>query len=188
VHGKPEEPTRFTIRAEKAPNRRGVEAVLKHYQGGVVSYDAVVQKLARGELDGLYVLNADPEAAFLTELAEQAGSLKLLVVQDLLASPLSDKAQFVLAGSAWAEKDGTFVNHAGLAQAIHRGLRGPAESRQDGRILWDLNQRHGLFHAATIRQELAGEIAELAALSLGDLGEQGVRLGTTGAPAELQPA
>ncbi len=184
IHGRPQEPTRFTIRAEKAPNRRGVEAVLKHYQGSVVSYDAVVQKLARGELDGLYMLNADPEATFLGELAEQSGSLKLLVVQDLLASPLSEKAQFVLAGSAWAEKDGTFVNHAGLAQAIHRGLRGPGESRPDGRILWDLNQRQGLFHAATIRQELAGEIAELSALIPGELGEQGVALGA----AELQPA
>ncbi|HVJ87697.1 MAG TPA: 2Fe-2S iron-sulfur cluster-binding protein, partial [Caulifigura sp.] len=29
VHGKPVQPVKFTIRAEKAPNRRGVEAVLK---------------------------------------------------------------------------------------------------------------------------------------------------------------
>ena len=39
---------------------------------------------------------------------------------------------------AWAEKEGTFVNHKGLAQAIHRGLRGPEGSRPDGRG----SQRH----------------------------------------------
>lgn len=189
IHGKPMEPTRFTIRAEKAPNRRGVETALRHYQGSVIPFDEILQRLNRGELDGLYVLNADPEATFLAELAEKAASLKLLVVQDLLASPLTEKAHFVLAGSAWAEKDGTFVNHAGLAQAIRRGMRGPGDSRPDGRILWELNERKGMFHPATIRQELAGEIAEFAPLILGDLGDHGVMTGTVSEPAtKLQPA
>lgn len=192
LQGQPKETVRFTIRAEKAPNRRGVETILKHHQKAVVAFDAIVQKLSRGELDGLYVLNADPESTVTTELADKAASLKLLVVQDLLASSLSDKAQFVLAGAAWAEKDGTYVNHAGLAQALHRGLRGPGESRPDGRILWELNQRKGLFHAATLLQEIAGEIAEFGALSTGDLGEHGVMSGPA-APSvvptkQLQPA
>ena len=39
--GQPREPVRFTIRAEKCPNRKGVEAVLKHFQGGLVSFDDV---------------------------------------------------------------------------------------------------------------------------------------------------
>ena len=166
--------------------------MLRHFQGDVVSYEALLQKLERKELDGLYVLNADPEATFLADLAAKTASLKLLIVQDLLASPLSDQAHFVFAGTAWAEKDGTFINHQGLAQAIHRGLRGPGDSRPDGRILWDLNQRTGLFHPATIRRELAGEIPELAPLILGDLGEQGVMLESAAAnaskKAELQPA
>jgi NADH-quinone oxidoreductase subunit G len=185
VHGKPMEPTRFTIRAEKAPNRRGVEAVLRHYQGSLIAYDEILQRLNRGELDGLYVLNADPEATFLVELAEKSASLRLLIVQDLLASPLTEKAHFVLAGSAWAEKDGTFVNHAGLAQALRRGLRGPGDSRPDGRILWELNERKGMFHPATIRQELAGEIAEFAPLILGDLGDHGVMTGTVPEPVPI---
>src|SRR5205823_5503681 len=33
--GKPAGPVKFTIRAEKCPNRRGVEAILKHFQGEV---------------------------------------------------------------------------------------------------------------------------------------------------------
>lgn len=189
IRGNPAEPTRFTIRAEKAPNRRGVEAVLRHYQGEVVAFESIAAKLQKGELFGLYVLNGDPEVVFPANFVEKAKSLKLLVVQDLLQSALTAAAHFVLAGAAWAEKDGAYVNHAGLAQAIRRGLRGPGDARPDGRILWDLNQRAGLFHAATLRQELAAEIPEFAALAVGDLGEQGVMLTATTDPTkQLQPA
>ena len=87
----------------------------------------------------------------------------------------------------WAEKDGAFVNHAGLAQPIVRGLRGPGDARPDGRILWELAGRTGLFRAAAVRQEIAKEIAAFAALSAGDLGDHGVSLTTSPAPvAERQ--
>ena len=78
------------------------------------------------------------------------------------------------------------MNHNGLAQAIHRGLRGPEGSRPDGRILFELSGRSGLFHAASLRQEIASQIPELAALSVGDLGEFGVSLNSA-AKTELQP-
>ena len=38
---KPEEPVKFTIRAEKAPNRVGVEAVLKQLQGEVIPFASI---------------------------------------------------------------------------------------------------------------------------------------------------
>src|SRR5205807_6606795 len=37
--GKPTGPVKFTIRAEKCPNRRGVEEILKHFQGEVLRFD-----------------------------------------------------------------------------------------------------------------------------------------------------
>ncbi|WP_010587669.1 molybdopterin-dependent oxidoreductase [Schlesneria paludicola] len=186
VHGKPVLPTKFTIRAEKCPNKRGVEAVLKHFGGQVVTQSAILEQVTRGSIDTLYVLGGDPEGWIDAADIGKLDKLKTLIVQDLIATPASDKAQFVLAGAAWAEKDGTFVNHAGLAQAIHRGLRGPEFSRPDGRILMELAGRHGLFHASTLRQEIAGEIPALAALKVGDLSEEGVLLSSTGA-ATLQP-
>ena len=186
IHGKPALPTKFTIRAEKCPNKRGVEAVLKHFAGEVISQSTILEQVARGSVETLFVLGGDPEGWIDAGDVSKLDKLKTLVVQDLLATPASDKAQFILAGAAWAEKDGTFVNHAGLAQAIHRGLRGPEFSRPDGRILMELSGRHGLFHASTLRQEIGGEIPALAALSAGDLGEEGVLLSSTGA-ATLQP-
>ena len=72
-------------------------------------------------------------SAWYAKAAAFAG-LKLLVVQDILPSPASVAAGFVLPGGAFAEKDGTFVNHAGLAQAIRRAVRCPGEARPDGTL------------------------------------------------------
>jgi len=189
VHGKPATPTRFTIRAEKCPNRLGVEAVLKQIQGEVIEFTNVLDQVSRGEIETLFVLGGDPEGWISDADVAKLDKLKLLVVQDLLASAASAKAQFVLAGAAWAEKDGTFVNHKGLAQAIHRGLRGPGEARPDARILLELSERTAMFNAPALRKEIASEIPGLAALGVGDLGEFGVLLGTADAKAaELQPA
>ena len=176
VHGQPATPTKFTIRAEKCPNRRGVEAVLKHVQGSVIQFSDILNQVSRGEIETLYVQGGDPEGWISPADAAKLDKLKLLVVQDLLASPASAKAHFVLAGAAWAEKDGTFVNHQGLAQAIHRALRGPEEARPDGRILMELAERHGMFHAPTLRKEIAATIPTLAGLAAGELGELGVLL------------
>ena len=176
VYGKPASPTKFTIRAEKCPNRRGVEAVLKQVQGSVIEFASILDGVSRGEIDTLFVLGGDPEGWISDADAAKLDKLKLLIVQDLLESAASAKAHFVLPGAAWAEKDGTFVNHNGLAQAIHRGLRGPEEARPDGRILMELAERKGLFHAPTLRKEIGGAVPALAALSVGELGELGVKL------------
>ncbi|MBI1344731.1 molybdopterin-dependent oxidoreductase [bacterium] len=176
VTGKPPAQVKFTIRGEKAPNRKGVEQVLQHFQGEVIPFDTIAGQVQQQKFDGLFVLNADPEVAWCPEFVTAAGKLKLLIVEDFLANPLTDAATYVFAGGAWAEKDGTFVNHAGLAQGIARALRGPGEARPDGRILWELAGRSGLFRAATVRQEISKEITAFAPLILGDLGEQGVML------------
>jgi NADH-quinone oxidoreductase subunit G len=188
VHGNPPQPNnvKFTIRAEKCPNRRGVETVLKHFEGSVVSWSSILEKIDRGEVGAMYVLGGDPEGWISDTDAGKLDKLKLLIVQDLLVSPASQKAHFVLPGAAWAEKEGTFVNHNGLAQAVQRGLRGPEGSRPDGRILMELLGRSGLFHATSLRKEIAGEIPELAALSAGELSEFGRSLATV-PKAEPQP-
>src|SRR5207253_3416922 len=107
------------------------------------------------------------------------------VVQDLLPSPATAQASYILPAAAFSEKDGTFVNHAGLAQAIHRSTQPPRSFRTDGQVFLDLLERRGLVHAPTLRAELAREVPAFASLAEGDLGEYGVFLGTarTGASA-----
>lgn len=174
VHGQATGKARFTIRAEKAPNRTGVSKVLEHYQGSVVAFADVLSKAKSGQLDTVYVLGGDPELEWSSDEVAALKSAKLLVVQDLLANSLTQAASVVLAGSSFAEKDGTYINHAGLAQAIRRAMHGPEDARPDGRILWDLSGRRGLFHAGNLRKEIAQAIPSLSALICGDLGDTGV--------------
>jgi hypothetical protein len=79
----------------------------------------------------------------------------------------------VLPSGAYTERDGSFVNFKGLAQEIHRSVRTPGEARPDGRILWDLSGRRGLFHAVNLRREIGQTVVEFKCFGDGKLGEQG---------------
>jgi NADH-quinone oxidoreductase subunit G len=174
--GRPVQPVQFTIRAEKFPNRRGVEAVLHHFHGGAVPFDEVLRAAGEGRLRALYIAAGYPPRGDGWISETQASALRhvpLLVVQDLFPSPASDRAQYIIPAVSFAEKDGTFVNHAGLAQAISRAVIPSAGCRSDGQVFLDLLGRRVLFHAPTLRRELAGEIALFAPLeSLDQSGTQ----------------
>ncbi|HEY3394170.1 MAG TPA: molybdopterin-dependent oxidoreductase [Lacipirellulaceae bacterium] len=176
VHGRPIEPVKFTIRAEKCPNRRGVEAIIRHFAGDVAPMGDVLGRAAAGDFSAMYLVGGDPFGWITDQQAAAMDYLDTLVVQDILPSPASRLATFVLPGGSFAERDGTFVNHAGLAQGIRRSIRGPGEARPDGRILWDLAGRRGLFNAASLRREMGEAIESLRPLANGQLGEHGVRL------------
>ncbi len=181
--GRPVEAVKFTIRAEKCPNRRGVEAVLKHFQGEVMPFERAVEAAGRGELAAVWVAAGYPRGGghvgptqWLSD--EQASALRkaaFLVVQDVLPSPVSAKADVVLPAAAWAEKDGTFVNHAGLAQAIKKAAHAPGESRSEGQVYADLMGRRGLLHADTVRSEMAAVVPALAGMAA-EVPASGIRL------------
>jgi NADH-quinone oxidoreductase subunit G len=195
--GRPVQPVKFTIRAEKCPNRRGVEEVLRHFQGEVIGFDRVLAWAGEGQLQALYLSAGYPPRApsplpsppsdggegkgegggwIQEEQARTLAKAPLLVVHDILPSPASAVAKYVIPAASFAEKDGTFVNHAGLAQAIHRAVVPPGEFRSDGQVFLDLLERRGLVHAPTLRAELAAEVAYFAPLAAGELGEFGVML------------
>jgi NADH-quinone oxidoreductase subunit G len=174
VHGRPAQPVKFTIRAEKCPNRRGVELVLEHFCGTVVPFGDVLGRAAARELDVLYLVGGDPQGWIGEDQIESLRRVGVVIVQDILQTSASRAAAYTLPGGSFAERDGTFVNHAGLAQEIHRSIRGPGESRPDGRILWELSGRKGLFNASVVRKEIAEHVPAFAGFASGSLREQGV--------------
>ncbi len=189
VHGKaPSDPkqVKFTIRAEKCPNRRGVEAILKQYQEEVISFDSVLKQIEAEKLKAMAVFASSPKEWITEAQAKALEKLSFLVVADLLPSAASARAKYVLPGGSFAEKDGTFVNHANLAQMAKRAIQPPAEARPEGRMLWELNGRRGLFHAASLREEIAKAVPFFAALTA-DLGDRGVFVGME-KKAEPKPA
>jgi NADH-quinone oxidoreductase subunit G len=108
--------------------------------------------------------------------AAKFDGVPLLVVQDLFATKAAANAKFLLPSASFAEKDGTFVNHAGLAQVIRRAARSPQEARAEGQVFGDLLERRGLYRAEAVRAELAREVPFFAALG-GAVSELGIRLG-----------
>jgi len=158
--------------------------VLKHFEGKVIGFDEVVKDAGEGKLQALYLAAGYPPrpGGWVNETEAQAlQKVPLVVCQDLWPSPVSNFAQYVLPAGAFAEKDGTFVNHAGLAQALRWGITPTGECRTDGQVFLDLLERRGLVNAVALRKELASEIPYFAPLSGGDLGEYGI-------PLEAAPA
>jgi NADH-quinone oxidoreductase subunit G len=177
--GRPVEPVKFTIRAEKCPNRRGVEAVLRHFQGEVIPFDDVLPKSGAEPPRAVFIAGGYPprDSTWVTpSQVEALGRIPLLIVQDLFASPASDLAKYVLPAASFAEKEGTFVNHAGLAQATRWAIRPPQDLYTDGRVFLGLLERPGLVNADNLRSELAREIPYFAPLADTALGEHGVFL------------
>jgi NADH-quinone oxidoreductase subunit G len=174
---RPIDPVKFTIRAEKCPNRRGVEEILKHFQGMVITFADVVKDVDKGNVQALFVTAAYPPdvPAFDPNPISVLAKAPTLIVQDLFPTALSNAAKYVIPATTFAEKDGVFVNHADLAQAIHRAVRPPQEARTEGQVYLDLLGRTGLVQAAAIRKELAREVPYFAPLA-SELGSLGTRL------------
>jgi NADH-quinone oxidoreductase subunit G len=172
LKGNPVEPTKFVIRAEKCPNRRGVEAVLKHFQGSVIPFaEAAADYHAATWFAGGY-----PDKQQLASAIPLDWKIPdVLVVQDLFPSLVSESASFILPGTSAFEKDGTFVNHAGLAQTFARAVRPPTEVRSELQLAFDMLGRRGLVQAHVIRAELAKAVPFFAGLETNELPPTGVR-------------
>jgi len=166
-------PSKFTIRGEKCPNRAGVEAVLKKLQGSVIPYSMI----ANEPLEVLAFFGGYPNPEWVDAAVPPNWTApKLLVVQDLFASKLTAAATFVLPATAGFEKDGTYVNHAGLAQPFARAVKPPAEVRAELQIAFDLAGTKGLATVAVVRKQLAKELPQFAALADAKLPTTGKRI------------
>ncbi len=83
------------------------------------------------------------------------------VVQDLLPSSLTESADVLIPGAAWAEKEGCWENYAGKMQPFEAAVAPPEGVRRDGDVYMTLFGRQGLYHAETIRRDMGGAFAEV---------------------------
>jgi NADH-quinone oxidoreductase subunit G len=177
--GQAVQPVKFTIRAEKCPNRKGVEAVLGHFQGTWLTFEEVIRQASEGQFQAVYLAAGYPPRTpgwISAEQAQALGRVETVVCHDLHQSPASALAHLVLPAASFAEKDGTFVNHSGLAQAINWGVTPTGECRTDGQVFLDLLERRGLIHVPSLRKELAAQVPAFAPLAVGDLPDHGIPL------------
>jgi NADH-quinone oxidoreductase subunit G len=167
---------KFTIRNEKCPNKKGIEQIIKHFEGDVI---LVSDYLSKNIPDALFIAagyQGEEVSWFDNTLLGLFKKVKLLITQDLFPSALTDVSKYVIPSAAFSEKEGTFVNFAGLAQELHWACVPLKQVRTDGQVYLDLLERKGLLQAANIRDEIARSIPYFSRLAGGKLGSDGLHL------------
>jgi NADH-quinone oxidoreductase subunit G len=151
---------KFTIRSEKCPNRRGVERILAKAGGDVVSSEEWIKRAGAGDFEAGWVYGGYPKKWVPKELSEAAETFEFLVVSDMFPSPLTEAATMVLPACAFAERDGSFMNHAGKVQPFERAIQPPEGAKRDGQVLYETAELIGLYSGDRVRELMAEEMPE----------------------------
>ncbi len=156
-------PSGFTIRAEKCPNRRGVEEVIVGLAKELITWDDFVANLDAETYEAVWVTGGYKSNWNDAAAAEKLSSVATLIVQDAFETPLWNAATYQLPSATFAERDGSYVNHADRLQSFKWAVRPPAGVTTDGQLYWRLLKSQGLYNSRTVLDELTREIMYFAA-------------------------
>jgi NADH-quinone oxidoreductase subunit G len=153
-------PGKFTIHAEKCPNRLGVEAVLAHFSGGAIkTFEELLTELPAGQIKAAWVTGGYPDGNWIDDAsAALFAGLELVIMQDMFDSPLWQLAAYQLPGAGFAERSGSYVNFAHRLQSFDWAIRPPAGVWIEGHLYWTMLGKRGLYNARSVLSEVAGEI------------------------------
>ena len=126
--------------------------------GGLVEWDDFLTQVESGAFDAVWVTGAYPDAWHDEATAQKFAAVPLLIVQDLLPSPLWNIATWRLPSAAYAEREGSFVNYQDRLQSFRWSIRPPAGVMIEGRLYWRLLGEKGMYNARQTMLEIAGEI------------------------------
>ena len=170
-------PGKFTIHAEKCPNRKGVEAVLAHFCAGqITTLEELLEQLSTGNIKAAWVSAGYPSGNWIDDAAAaRFGSLELLIVQDMFESPLWKLATYQLPGADFAERAGSYVNFAHRLQSFTWAIRPPAGVWVEGHLYWSMLGMRGLYNPRKVLDEVAAEIVYFNAAG-GEISPVGIDL------------
>ncbi len=174
----------FLIKAEKAANARGVRE-LRIVQGDDDGIEALLGAIESGMVKGLYLCGDDLlETVPADRLERILAQLELLIVQTLRPNPRFARAAVIFPTTTFAEKDGTFTNHAGRVQRIRKALETPAGWLNDGEIFTALlnaiDARGASFALDRVWGEMARDGNVFSALDFNEIGPRGMQLAAAG--------
>jgi NADH-quinone oxidoreductase subunit G len=171
-------PFTFTIHGEKCPNRKGVEAILLHFQGEVIRFESMASRVSAGQFRGLYVASDAIDPAYSEEDVRQLRPrVEFLVIQDTFPTPLAQSADVVLAGATFAEKAGCYVNTGDRLQYAEAALP-PRDGSLPDLDLFSilLGHGHGPIRSRDVLAEVAATLPAFAVAKGGAVPEFGVPL------------
>jgi len=155
----------FTIRAEKCPNRRGIEEIVAHFMDRIVGWNDVLEQVGAEPFAAAWITGGYIGDWVTEDEAGRFEGVGTRIVHDTFASPLWRQAHFGLPSATFAERGGCYVNHAGRLQWARWAVRPPAGIQAEGPFLWRMLGRRGLFQSRQVLADLAAEIPYFSAAS-----------------------
>ncbi|MEY3022455.1 MAG: NADH-quinone oxidoreductase chain 3, partial [Planctomycetota bacterium] len=130
----------FTIRAEKAPNARGVRRVLEALAGGrpVANAQGFEQALSSGRFGAAITTGNYPSDWVTASMSSALAKVATVVAIDTLPNAATAMATVVLPGAVWLEKAGTFENAAGRLQGFEKAIDPVEWAKSESQIALDL--------------------------------------------------
>jgi predicted molibdopterin-dependent oxidoreductase YjgC len=118
----------------------------------------VAGKVDLADIKAMWVIGGYKDEWINDATAKKLAGVPLLIVQDLFDSPLMKMAHYQLPAAAFAERDGSYVNHGDRLQSFKWAVRPPAGVKVEGALFWQLLGMVGLYSARKVLDEVAGEI------------------------------
>lgn len=168
------------IKADKNPNTYGLRA----FGGLATDATPVREAVAAGNVKMLIVWGRGLDRAWGGQTPELLAKVDFVVYVG--AHEPAHRADLVLPGSAWAEKEGTFTNFEGVVQHFESAVPPPGRAHADWQIFAELLRRFGLPAPTSVEAaftEAAAQLPGLGPVTYARLGDTGVKIGETAALA-----
>jgi NADH-quinone oxidoreductase subunit G len=150
------------IKAEKCPNRRGVERIIEHFGSASMTWEDFVAAATGGKFHAAYITGGYPESWISPQAAENLRKIETVIVHDLFPGPLDDRAAMLLPQASWAEREGVWMNCDGLVQRFERSIPPLDGVKADGQFFLELAGERGLFRSTKVCAMMGEEIPEFA--------------------------
>ncbi len=176
----------FLITADKNPNSLGASLIGIAPEEGAVGLEGFAEAVKAGRIRGAVFfgedVDHDPEALAALD------SLEFLVVMDYHLTETARKADVVLPGVTWAEKEGTITNVDGWVSRLNRAIRPPGEARPDLSLLGGLlaaarPEEEGLDRPEAVFEALGKAVPAFAGIRYADLYSRSGRVAVKAAAA-----
>jgi len=135
-----------------------------------------------GRIKGMYIMGENPMLTDpnLKHTREALRRLEFLVVQDIFLTETTHYADVILPGTAFAEKNGTFVNSDRRVSRVRKAVNPPGDARQDWKILREVAGRMGhpmqtYGNESEIFDEIAAVVPFMAGISYGRIEHEGIQ-------------
>jgi NADH-quinone oxidoreductase subunit G len=169
---------KLLLNADRNPNSAGAKLTGVSADPMGSNIPEIAERIRRGTIRTLIVFGEDVTKHGIG--ADLLGKLNTLIVSDILPSPTTMRAHYVLPGCAHAEKRGSFINTRGRVQRFMKAIEPKGDARAEWEILHELllatTGQNGFLSIEGLFNQMAAGIPALKGVTWAALGDTGVNI------------